>query len=229
MKRIIDRIINPRDAKNKKPIAAHKRKLYNEILKAFPTYYITLISIVQVTAFTYLIVMIQQKFFISTENSMKNITFLLLTLATFLVLIEVWYEYMMGSVAMRWIPQLWDAILPFFLGLAELIMIFYLSDGNIPGWYFAMGLVCFSSFLALVNMYRGCYYHYNENEILLACLGNYPHFTLIWIFTAGIIFSAIGYFEQLNNLESPIFALYSFLIISLFVARGHFYWERILS
>jgi hypothetical protein len=228
MKRIIDRIINP-DAKNKKPIAVQKRELYNEILESFPTYYITFISIIQVTTFTYLIVMVQQKFIASTENSLNNSTFLLLTLATFLVLIEIWYEYMMGSLSMRWIPKIWDAILPFFLGIAELLMIIYLSNGNIPGWYFAMGMVCFSSFLALVNMYRGCYYHCKENEIILASIGNYPHFTLIWILIAGIIFSAIGYFEQLTNLQSPIFALYSFLIITLFIIRGHFYWKRILT
>jgi hypothetical protein len=229
MKKIIDRIINPCKEKNKKPIAIHKRKLYSEILEAFPTYYITLISIVQVTAFTYLIVMIQQKFIISTEFWMANITFLFLTLATFLVLIEVWYEYMMGSVAMRWIPKIWDAILPFFLGVAELVMILNLNEGNISGWYLAMGMVCFCSFLALVNMYRGCYYHYDENEILLASIGNYPHFTLIWIFAAGIIFSVIGYIEKINNFNSPIFALYSFLIISLFIIRGHFYWKKIIS
>ena len=108
-------------------------------------------------------------------------------------------------------------------------MIIYLSNGNIPGWYFAMGMVCFSSFLALVNMYRGCYYHSKKNEIILASIGDYPHFTLVWIFIAGIIFSAIGYFEQLNNLQSPIFALYSFLIITLFIIRGHYYWKRILT
>jgi hypothetical protein len=30
-------------------------------------------------------------------------------------------------------------------------------------------------------------------------------------------------------MQSPIFALYSFLIIALFIIRGHFYWKRILT
>jgi len=108
-------------------------------------------------------------------------------------------------------------------------MILYLGFNNIPGWYFALSMICFCSFFAYLNMYRGCYYHYNDNKVILDSISDDPNKNLCIILFSGFFFFFCGMFEYFFNALTVFIALLVLIMIVIFVYRRHVYWNRILE
>ena len=228
MSKIFDGLIKS-DKRRCNPENNPKKELHNLILVNFPQYYITLVSIIQAAAFGFFLLQLQPDFVDNNGVIRNSIPLIFLCLSTFFVLIEIWYEYMMGALAMKWFPKIFDSIIPFLLGIFEALMILYLGSNNIPGWYVTLSLVCFCSFFAFLNMYRGCNCHYEENKVILESIQDDPNKTLCIILISGFFFLLCGIFEYLYHALTVYIALLSFLIIVTFVIRRHYYWNRILE
>jgi hypothetical protein len=96
---------------------------------------LTLASIIQGVALSALVVRVE-----STYASFDAVAWLL-TAATFLVIVDVWHEYLMMVLAYVWLPTLFDSLTPFAFVAAELFLVHF-AAGNLRGWLLA---------------YAGCY------------------------------------------------------------------------
>jgi hypothetical protein len=215
------------DSKGKN-LSKEKLKLYNHIIDSFPTYYMTLMSILQATALSYLIVSMKggiiDDLFKGTIDPLNIVMFLNATL----VIIEIWYEYMMGALAYRWTPTLLDTLIPFLLGFSEFLLIISIDYKSQLSWYLSMAMVCFVSMFAYYNMYRGSYINYRINKITLESLGNITILNQILIFLSGVTFLAFAAAEWYFNFHSLALLIVSFVMICVFIWRGVVNWKKIL-
>jgi hypothetical protein len=101
----------------------------------FAPAYLTLASIIQGVALSALVVRVE-----STYTSFDAVAWLL-TAATFLVIVDIWHEYLMMVLAYVWMPTLLDSLVPFAFVAAELFLGHFVY-GNTRGWLLA---------------YAGCY------------------------------------------------------------------------
>lgn len=101
----------------------------------FAPAYLTLASITQGVALSALVVRVE-----ATYTRFDAVAWLL-TAATFLVIVDIWHEYLMTVLAYIWLPSLLDSIVPFGFVAAELFLTHFAS-GNVRGWLLA---------------YAGCY------------------------------------------------------------------------
>jgi len=101
----------------------------------FAPAYLTLASIIQGVALSALVVRVE-----STYTSFDAVAWLL-TVATFLVIVDIWHEYLMMVLAYVWMPTLLDSLVPFAFVAAELFLGHFVY-GNTRGWLLA---------------YAGCY------------------------------------------------------------------------
>jgi hypothetical protein len=101
----------------------------------FAPAYLTLASIIQGVALSTLVVRVEASY-----AGFDAVSWLL-TAATFLVIVDIWHEYLMMVLAYVWLPTLLDSLTPFAFVVAELFLVHFAS-GNLRGWLLA---------------YAGCY------------------------------------------------------------------------
>jgi hypothetical protein len=101
----------------------------------FAPAYLTLASIIQGVALSTLVMRVE-----ATYPGFNAVAWLL-TVTTFLVILDIWHEYLMMVLAYVWLPSLLDSIVPFAFVTAELFLAHFVF-GNVRGWLLA---------------YAGCY------------------------------------------------------------------------
>jgi hypothetical protein len=113
-------------------------------LKAqFAPAYLTLASIIQGVALSALVVRVE-----STYASFDAVAWLL-TAATFLVIVDIWHEYLMMVLAYVWLPTLLDSLTPFAFVIAELFLGQFVY-GNLRGWLLAYAGCCLVGVVAWI-------------------------------------------------------------------------------
>jgi len=210
--------------------ASNKLTLRDQIINFFPSYYMTLISIIQATALGYLLL----NFSNQLKEEVPDLSLFVIYVITFFVIIIVWYEYMMGSAALRWVPSIWDSLIPFSLGIGQFLLICYIAcKENIYYWYFSFSGVCFISFFAYLNMYRGATQLKKKNQnnrMVLKALKKFPVLNYIFTGVYTILFLFFGYYEYLHNNTESVLIIYTTLALTMiFLVRGVLYWHRIIE
>jgi hypothetical protein len=64
----------------------------------------------------------------------------LVAVATFLVCVDIWHEYLMTVLSHVWLPGLLDSLVPFAFLVAELLMVHFVGE-DLRGWLLGYGLV----------------------------------------------------------------------------------------
>ncbi len=100
----------------------------------FAPAYLTLTSIIQGVALSVLAARVEATY------AQFDATDWLLTIATFLVFLEVWNEYLMQVLAFVWVPTLLDSLVPFAFLAGELFMAHFVYHG-LRGWLLTLGLI----------------------------------------------------------------------------------------
>ena len=100
----------------------------------FAPAYLTLTSIIQGVALSVLAARVEATY------AQFDATDWLLTIATFLVFLEVWNEYLMQVLAFVWLPTLLDSLVPFAFLAGELFMAHFVYHG-LRGWLLTLGLI----------------------------------------------------------------------------------------
>jgi hypothetical protein len=100
----------------------------------FAPAYLTLTSIIQGVALSVLAARVEATY------AQFDATDWLLTIATFLVFLEVWNEYLMQVLAFVWLPNLLDSLVPFAFLAGELFMAHFVYHG-LRGWLLTLGLI----------------------------------------------------------------------------------------
>ena len=183
--------------------------------------YLTLISIVQGVAFSYLVLYV-----ITYHNCFKDISWILLA-STFLIIVLTWNEYIMGIVSFVWIPGILDALIPFTLGSTEIYIIYSISE--LPTyWFKAMAIFAMVSLVGFFNMYCKA----REEDLNKEAIFAYGNMICISIaYTAFIALTSVILWQvcinyQLSHRVHLCFSLLSLIILIGFGVRTWFYWER---
>ena len=137
-----------------------------------------------------------------------------------LIIMGVWYEYMMGSLTLRWIPSIFDSIIPFLLGFTEFLMIISVSLKSVFAWYCSMALICIVSIIAYNNQYRECYINYDINRLALNSLGNMTLYNQLMVLASGLVLLIFAVIEGLYGLNSPYLLIISTIMI-IEIGRAH--------
>ena len=108
---------------------------------AFSTSYLTLLSIIQGTAFAALFAKVDS---LVTQHSF-HAPQAVMAFGLLLLIVALWNQYLIGTMLYNWTLVLTDSILPFTFGVFEFAMILELQDGvavlTINGLFLLMGVV----------------------------------------------------------------------------------------
>lgn len=224
------------------------RILLERIVDSFPEIYLTLISILQSVMIGYLVTLFFQERSMGFFNSGLICRFF----ATAIGIIIIWNEYRMGSTVLKWIPDIADAIIPFFLIILQILVIKCLKFHEF-WWFLWFGWLFFFSAIAYLNMYIKA-----ESYTKIENIGNNPDENIL-IYSKQIneqVLKAIGFYRNWNPFLCCLLSLYYFFSFSilgldkafsmnlfdplvfsffalgfniLFLFRGELYWKHILE
>jgi hypothetical protein len=123
--------------------AKEREEMRARIRGAFSTSYLTLLSIIQGTAFAALFAKVQS---LVTDHKF-HAPEAVMAIGLFLLIVALWNQYLIGTMLYNWTMQLTDSFLPFTFGVFEFAMIIQLEDGvavlAINGLFLLLGVVGF--------------------------------------------------------------------------------------
>jgi len=201
-------------------LARDTKETVERVKQTYSNGYLTLVSIIQAIIFGYYIV--------TLGNHFANITPLnaLISISTFLVIIIVWNEYMIGSTTLRYIPRLTDSSLPFIIGLTEFLIIHHIFS-VLHLWFYSLAASTFVGFFSYLNVFSSAMKD-PENESIFQRLRNWPTMTEMFCYVSTIIFIIFGVISYIYSLRINVHYLLVYITISMQVAffyRGIKYWE----
>jgi hypothetical protein len=148
-------------------------KLTDKSKLAHAGFYLTLVSIMQSLAFGYLLQVLGTE--LTTKGSLSaNMLFQATTML--LILILVWHEYAIGTIAYTWKLDFWDSAIPFFFGITEYAMISFMAipeDNKLFGktryacWLWSIAAFAFVGILAYLNQHKKAEIDSDENPEVL--------------------------------------------------------------
>jgi hypothetical protein len=194
------------------------------IKSQFAPAYLTLASIIQGVALTTLVVRVE-----STYPGFNAVAWLL-TITTFLVILDIWHEYLMMVLAYVWLPTLLDSIVPFAFVATELFLAHFVY-GNVRGWLLA---------------YAGCYlvgiaawFLQNaqvrkldeENRSVHNRLASYDRFRGVLVVILAILSLLAWALYDVLRLEQAqlVVALVAFVGCIIFISSSIPFWNQFLD
>ena len=108
-------------------------RVAQRLKEQFAPAYLTLTSIIQGVALTALVVRVEALY------PQFGAVDWVLAVTTFLVLVDIWHEYLMTVLAYVWTPTLLDTLIPFGFLAAELFLAHFVND--LRPWLLSCGLV----------------------------------------------------------------------------------------
>jgi hypothetical protein len=212
-------------------------RVLNRIKGTYSSTYLTIISIIQGAAFASL------GAFVNEHYTTLQFWQWILVGNTLVLIIEAWDDYMVGTSAFVWAPDIVDALLPFALGGAELVTI--QAIGSLHAWLLCTAILALIAVFAFWNLYMKSKGEGEDNSELLAvvrihifigqtfaflgsvlCLG-------IWLIDTGTL-GAPPVTSLLSHLgssaqASTVFALAASSLILAFFVRSIVYSRAIMA
>jgi hypothetical protein len=189
---------------------------------------ITLYSIIQAAAVGYLLVVVRGQINRLAEGTSDQI-YAILIFASFLVILVIWLETVMVTQSFRFPTDFWFTILPFFMGLAEFLLILSIELQNVAWWYFSLSIVTCVAFLTFVHSYHQARLFDEENRVVFEKLGGSVQTTEISILVVTSIYFSFGVLESILKLNSVFVALVALAIIIAWLVNRNLYWKKIIK
>jgi hypothetical protein len=208
-------------------------RLSQRVLSSFSTIYITLASVIQGSIFVLLVTYSALNF-----TQWKTAVPWLQVASTYIIVMILWHMYLLAALSFVWVVTIFDTIIHFTLGAAEMVLVFSISDdphnwlGSVTIFAFLGTLaVAYTDFKSKSSIYR------EENRHALKFVGHWNRTIVLLTLTACLVFGSLYYLAVSN--ESPIagyglqgsIALSSIafgqLVIYIFVSAA--YWHRIVK
>lgn len=206
-------------------------RLSLRVMGAFSSAYLTLISIIQGAAFAYL-----AGFGVANYTHFKTPVAWILTCASFVVIVLAWNEYLMGALAFVWIPTIIDALIPFALGVTEVLLISAIADDP-QTWLGFLAIFAMAGILAYVNQYlcASAKRYQPQNDAAISALGRWVKATLVWSGLSVPVIFALFWLAHVNVsplnghglVVSVALSLAALIWVVSFFFRGWWYWGRI--
>ncbi len=186
------------------PVVDHQ----NRVMDLYPTYMITLTSIIQAAALGYLLLAVQGQLSYIITGGYDSL-WTVLIFAMFLIIVATWVQYGSAVLAARLIPTTVDALIPFCFGVTQAFVIFSISMHQLAWFYFAFAanaIVGSSAYLWMSRQYQ-VYDYRAENRIAFEnakpFIENARRFSSVRV----VIFFSFGVTEALLRLNSLLLAI----------------------
>jgi hypothetical protein len=192
------------------------------IKSQFSSVYLTLISVIQASVLSYLMVCADGLLARLTARSA------VLLVTTFLVIVSSWNEYVMGSTTFRWVPTVIDSFLPFLLGASEFLMVRALGRSS-SAWYLWLAAFCLFGYVAFVNQYRSAR-RLTDNDVLFAALGRWTTVSEGLLILTAALSAGFGILDSRLSASSPartVLASAALGAMVVYFIRTVLYWRRI--
>ena len=190
----------------------------------FAPAYLTLTSIIQGVALAVLAARVEATY------TQFEATDWLLAIATFLLFVTLWHEYLMQALAFVWMPTLLDSLVPFAFLASELFAAHFVYHG-LRGWLLALGLGFVVGGAAQLLTLTQARHLGEENRDLVGALR--PSSRMRAALIAVIIVASLGAWALYDVLrlgqEAFVVALVVAVLIIVFLSSSVPYWNRILA
>jgi hypothetical protein len=196
----------------------HRKKVFDRLLKSSSSHYLTLVSVVQGVVLGYGLFVIEankDKFLLSNW---------LLVITTFIFILCVWDEYQAGAAVYEWIPGFRDSLIPFLIGVTEILLVQSLN--SFKKWFIFAAILSFLGIIAFYNMYSSAAKIQKNIEVLTLVKG-WKKATYIFCILSTIIF--LVFWFKVSHDNSVIFVILSLIIALLFLCLGRVTRRRIIK
>ncbi len=183
------------------------------LLDYMPTYYVTLVSIIQSIALYFLFAALLEELSSISTSSFDPI-WITLIIGLFFIIISIWITYTRLTSVMRIIPQTLDGIIPFFFGLTEVIPIFCINLHVLSWFYLSMSACSFVSIVQYAHSFRQARMHMEFNQEFIQKMTPWQPRAILMSGIRGLIFIAFGLIEVFLSLHSLIIACI-FLLLNI--------------
>ena len=200
---------------------------------SFAPTYLTVLSVIQGVALADLASVV------AAGHREFNVLHWLLVVISFGLLIAVWNLYTIHSMIWDWIPDIRDAIIPFFLGAIELTLNHMITQ-SLDAWLFVGALLGIMASLAVWHA-RWRASKEEENAELLDLLGRSHRSVLFYVLGASVfvlmlaVASHVGNFEENDGVQGwrGVFMLSLVLLAAGCLCGAVFfsirYWNRVVE
>jgi hypothetical protein len=194
------------------------------IKSQFAPAYLTLASIIQGVALSTLVLRVE-----STYPGFNAVAWLL-TITTFLVILDIWHEYLMMVLAYVWLPTLLDSIVPFAFVATELFLAHFVY-GNVRGWLLAYAGCYLVGIAAGVLTNAQVRKLAEENRIVHNRLASYDRFRgVLVVILAALSLLAWALYDVLRLEQVQlIVALVAFVGCIIFISSSIPFWNQFLD
>jgi hypothetical protein len=203
--------------------ADSRRHLCEALRGAFSTSYVTLVSIIQGAALSYLFTVIDSV--IPDAHGRQGFVEWTLIVTAVLIIVAVWNEYVMGVTVFDWVPTLLDAAIPFAIGIVEYAFMRAIHEAAPV----RSALVAFATLWTLgvagfVNMYWRASSQ-RRNRFVIAALGAFPHLNSIGCAVVAVL---SGLAATMAPSRTPsVFLLLMPAVLVAYLAKSAAYWNRL--
>lgn len=125
--------------------------LRRRVIEVFPVGYLTLIAIIQGAAFGLLLVNAQQQL-TSGHQFIDQFATISQSAAGIVVIVIVTHQYLLLTTLVRWTPTILDTLIPYLVGLGEILMA--LTVGRSTEWWVALAILLVVAILSFVHTGR---------------------------------------------------------------------------
>ncbi|OGU57030.1 MAG: hypothetical protein A2V66_05565 [Ignavibacteria bacterium RBG_13_36_8] len=187
---------------------------YRELNKEFsPTYYLTLISIIQSLALGAFLAYSKLDYLYGQKISLLYYSE---SIIIFTIILFVWHEYSMSTSCLRWDFNIIDSLLPFLFGITQFFLIILRNNEQLSiSWISFLCVITVLTFLAYYNQNVKAI-KYDENKLVYSKLGNklknetYLFVGVTFLFWTGYLLLVLfGYrFDEVFLIISSIVLFY---------------------
>lgn len=194
----------------------------HRLIATFGVAYLTLTGVTQSVATAVLATRVEANF----ENFALH--HWLMTASTFLLIVLVWNEYLIASIAYFWTPTVADALIPFALLAVELFVVHNIYPG-VRAWLGSVSVMLGVGCVAFAYGFWQAGRHELHNADVIDALGFHRAITMIATGSGCVVFGAAALLYDalgISALHTPV-VLVGLLLVLATVLRGVPYWNRV--
>jgi hypothetical protein len=190
----------------------------------FAPAYLTLTSIIQGVALAFLATRVEDTYV------RFDATNWLLTIATFVVFLVVWQEYLMQALAFAWVPTLLDALVPFSFLACELFLAHFVYQ-DLRNWLLTLGLTCVVGAAAYMVTTMQARTLAEENRDVARVLEPHRRYRAVFVAVIVVLCLCLWALYDILHLGQVRFviALVALIVVGGFVGSTVPHWNRVLA
>ena len=190
----------------------------------FAPAYLTLTSIIQGVGLAFLAPRVEATY------AQFDATDWLLTIATFLLFLVVWQEYVMQVLAYVWMPTLLDTLVPFAFLACELFLSHFVYHDP-RNWLLTFGLLCVVGVAAQLLTMTQARTLVEENRDIIRAIAFHGRYRGAIVGGTMVLCLCLWALYDVLHLEQVrlVIALVALCVVIAFVGSTVPYWKRVLS